>query len=80
MDEILQEVVDRAYEAARLGRNGAQPCRERLSAEMLTHLEGTGDAMRLVDTDGQIRWSATPNLCQRLTDLELDAEADLENI
>jgi hypothetical protein len=80
MDEILHEVADRAYEATRLGRNGAPPCRERLSAEVLSHLEDTGDAMRFVDTNGQMAWKATPQLRNYLTDLQLDAEADLEDV
>jgi hypothetical protein len=33
-----------------------------------------------VDTDGRIAWKATPNLCQYVKDLELDADDDLEDI
>jgi NADH-quinone oxidoreductase subunit B len=42
--------------------------------------EASGDAMRFVDTDGRIAWKATPNLCQHLKDLELDADDDLEDV
>ena len=47
---------------------------------MLIELEVTGDAMRFVDAHGQIAWKATPNLCQFLKDVELDAQDDLEDI
>jgi hypothetical protein len=77
MDEILQEVADQAYETARLGRNGVHPTRDLVSAEMLAELEAAGDAMRYANSRGRIAWKATPNLCQYLKDLELDAKADL---
>jgi hypothetical protein len=47
---------------------------------MLAQLEARGDAMRFGDTNGQIAWKATPNLCQYLMDVELDAQGDLEDI
>ena len=80
MDGILNEYADQAYEAARLRRNGVRSIRDRVSAEMLIELEATGDAMRFVNGKGQIAWKATPSLCQYLMDLQLDAEADLEDI
>ena len=80
MDEILQEVADRAYEAAHLGRNGVHPTRDLVSAEMLAELEAAGDAMRFVNGSGRVAWKATPSLCQYLMDLELDAQEDLEDI
>ena len=78
MDKILTEYADQAYETARLGRNGVQPTRDRVSAEMLAELEAAGDAMRYVDRPRQIAWKATPQLRDYLMDLQLDAEADLE--
>ncbi len=80
MDEILQEVADRAYEAAHLGRNGVHPTRDLVSAEMLAELEAAGDAMRYANSRGRIAWKATPNLRQYLQDLQLDSEDDLEDI
>jgi hypothetical protein len=80
MDKILQEIAYQAYETSRLGRNGAHATCDRVFAGVLAKLEACGDAMRLVDADGQIRWKATPNLCQYLMDLELDAQADLGDI
>ena len=79
MDKILREYADQAYEAARLGRNGVHTTRDRVSAEMLAELEAAGDAMRYVNSRGQIAWKATPQLRDYLMDLQLDAEADLED-
>ena len=80
MDQILTEYADQAYETARLRRNGVHTARDRVSAEMLAELEATGDAMRYVNSDGQIAWKATPRLRNYLMDLQLDAEADLEEV
>ena len=79
MDKILTECADQAFETARLRRNGVHTARL-VSAEMLAELEATGEAMRYLNSDGQIAWKATPSLCQNLMDLRLDAEADLEDI
>jgi len=59
MDEILQEVADRAYELARLGRNGVLPARDVVFAKMLAELDAAGDAMRYVNSRSQIAWKAT---------------------
>ena len=78
MDEILQDIVDQAYDVARLGRNGDLPDPDLVSAEVLTELEVAGDAMRYVDSGGRIAWKATPSLRGYLLDLQLDAEAEFE--
>jgi hypothetical protein len=44
---------------------------------MLADFEAVGDAMRHVNSRGQIEWKATPQLRNYLVDLQLDAEADL---
>jgi hypothetical protein len=80
MDKILRDLVDQAPEAARLRRNGVHSTRDLVFSEMVAQLEAAGDAMRFVDGNGRIAWRATPNLCQYLNDLELDAEDDLEVI
>ena len=77
MDKILRECADQAYETAHLGRNGLHPARNRVSAEMLFELEAAGDAMRYVNSHGQIAWKATRQLRSYLMDLQLDSEADL---
>ena len=77
MDQILREYADQAYETARLGRNGVHPSRGRVSAEVLAELEAAGDAMRYINSHGQIAWKAAPQLHDYLLDLQFDAEADL---
>jgi hypothetical protein len=78
IDKILTEYADRAYEIARLRRNGVHTSRDWVSAEILAELEAIGDAMRYLNSDGQIAWKATPRLRNYLMDLQLDAEAELE--
>jgi hypothetical protein len=80
MDKILTEYADQAYETTRLRRNGVQTARELVSATMLAELEAIGDAMRYLNSDGQIAWKATPQLRNYLVDLQLDVEDDLEDI
>jgi hypothetical protein len=77
MDTILQEIVDQAYDLARLGRIGDFEDRELIFAKVLAELEVTGDAMRYVNSGGQIAWKATPRLQNYLLDLQRDAEAEL---
>jgi hypothetical protein len=78
MDEILQDIVDQAYDVARLGRNGDSPDPDLVSANVLSELELAGDAMRYVDSAGRIAWQATPSLRNNLLDLQRDAEAEFE--
>jgi hypothetical protein len=78
LDRILTEYAHQAYETVRLRRNSLHTARELVSAKMLAELEAAGDVMRYVNSHGQIAWKATPRLRDYLTDLLLDAEADLE--
>jgi len=79
MDKILREIVEQAYEEARLGRIGSFPDRDRVFAEVLAELESEGDAMRYLDGKGRVCWKATPELKYYLLDLQRDAEADLDD-
>jgi hypothetical protein len=54
MDTILQEIVDQAYGSACLGRTGDLPDPDMVSAKVLAELEVDGDAMRYVNSEGQI--------------------------
>jgi hypothetical protein len=78
MDKILTEYTDQAYETAHLGRNGVRTTHDLVLSATLAELEATGDAMRYVNSHAQIAWKATPQLRNYLMDLQLDAEADLE--
>jgi hypothetical protein len=80
LDRTLREYVDQAFVAARLRRNGVHSTRDLAFSEMLAQLEASGYAMRYVNSHGRIGWNATPSLRQYLTDLELDAQGDLEDI
>ena len=79
MDQILAEYADQAVETARLGRNGVCTTCDLVSVTMLAEFEAIGDAMRYVNSHGRIAWKATPRLHDYLMDLQLDAEADLED-
>ena len=79
MDKILQEIVEQAYEEARLRRIGDFPGRDLVFVEVLEALESDGDAMRYLNSAGRIAWKATPDLRDYLNDLQLDAEADFED-
>ena len=79
MHKIVRELVEEAWEWARIGRDRDFMDRERVFAEALIELESEGNAMRFVDRKGRICWKATPDLRDYLNDLKLDAEADLED-
>jgi hypothetical protein len=77
VDKIIREQVEESWEWARIGRSQDSVDRDQVFAEALCELETQGDAMRYVDSKGRIAWKATPDLRDYLTDLRLDAEADL---
>ena len=54
--------------------------RERVSAEMLAELDAAGDAMRYVNSPWSNCVEGNTGLRDYLMDLQLDAEADLEDI
>ena len=79
MDKILREIVGQAYEEDRPGRSRSFLDREFFYSKLLSDLESDGDAMRYLNSRGQIAWKATPSLRDFLNDLQVDAEADLED-
>ena len=52
MDKILREIVEQAYEEARLGRDRDFVDKNRVFSEALAELESEGDAMRYLDSKG----------------------------
>jgi len=79
MDSIIRELVEESWEWARIGRDRDPMDKSRVFSETLADLESSGDAMRYLNSKGQIAWKATPGLRDYLNDLKLDAEADLEH-
>jgi hypothetical protein len=76
MDKILRDYVERIFEEVRLGRGSVLVDRNGAFFEILAELENGGDAMRYLNSKGQIAWKATPRLHDYLLDLQLDAEAE----
>lgn len=79
MDKIIRELVEEAWESARLVRDREFVDKDRVFSEALIDLESQGAAMRYLDANGRVCWKATPDLRDYLNDLKLDAEADLED-
>lgn len=78
LDKILRECVEQAYEGARLGRGDDIQGRDGAFCRVLEDLEISGDAMRYLNSKGQVAWKATPQLHDYMQDLRLDAEAEFE--
>jgi hypothetical protein len=79
MDKIIRELVEEAWEWARLGRDRDFVDKDRVFSEALIQLESQGDAVRFLDRNGRLAWKASPDLRDHLRNLRLDAEADLED-
>jgi hypothetical protein len=79
MDRIVRELVEEAWEWARLGRDRDFVDKNRVFSEALAEFEASGDALRYLDSKGRIAWKTTPDLRDYLNDLKLDAEADFEH-
>jgi hypothetical protein len=74
MTKILRFWVDVEYERNRNDRSGRP--RAELLAQILRKFEEAGEAMRYVNTNGQIAWKATPGMLARLADAEQEARDD----
>jgi hypothetical protein len=74
MSRILRFWVDVEYEAVK----NLDPNRRKsdLIAQILREFEEAGDAMRYVDTKGEIARKATPRMLSRLADAEQEARDD----
>jgi hypothetical protein len=66
--------VDVEYERTKNGRLGRS--RTGLLAKILRKFEEAGDAMRYLNTKGEIAWKATPEMLARLADAEQEARDD----
>jgi hypothetical protein len=75
MSRILRFWVDVEYEAVK-DEPGVLPKSE-LIVQILREFEDAGDAMRHLNTKGEIAWKATPRMLTRLADAEQEARDDL---
>jgi uncharacterized protein with HEPN domain len=80
MDKIVRELVEEVCEWTHLGRDRDFVDRDRVFSDVLFQMESEGDAMRYVNSHGEIAWKATSRLRNYLMDLQLDAETDLEEV
>ena len=78
MDKTLRFWVECEYESKK-SEDTNLPKAE-LIAEILRDFELHGDAMRFLNTKGQIAWKASPVMLSRLRDLQRDAEEDLADL
>jgi hypothetical protein len=74
MTKVLRFWVDVEYERV---RNHQPTCRRtELLAQILRKFEEAGEAMRHLNTKGEIAWKATPEMLSRLADTEQEARDD----
>jgi hypothetical protein len=75
MDKALQFWVDVALE--HIKSDHANRTKRQLVAQILRKYEKRGDALRRLNTQGEIVWKASPRFMTMLADAERDAEDDL---
>jgi ubiquinone biosynthesis protein UbiJ len=75
MDNTLLFWVDAAYEHIKSANS--QLSKRQLVAQILRKYEQRGDALRRLNTQGEIVWKASPRFLTMLTDAERDARDDL---
>jgi predicted transcriptional regulator len=78
MDTTLRFWVDCSYEDRKY--KTANRTRAELIAEILHDYERSGDAMRYLNTKGQIAWKASPSMLSRLADAEREVQDDMEGL
>jgi hypothetical protein len=77
MTKILRFWVDVEYERMKNHTTGRP--RTDLIAQILGRFEEAGEAMRYLNTKGEIAWKATPGMLSRLADAEQEARDDWED-
>jgi hypothetical protein len=74
MTKVLRFWVDVEY--GRIKNHHPVRSRTELMAQILRKFEEAGDAMRYLNTRGEIAWKATPGMLMRLADAEQEARDD----
>jgi hypothetical protein len=77
MSRVLRFWVDVEFE--RIKNHAIGRSRTELIARILREFEEAGDAMRHLNTMGEIAWKATPGMLSRLADAEQEAIDDMED-
>jgi hypothetical protein len=77
MTKVLRFWVDVEYQRIKNYRPGCT--RTKLIAEILRKFEESGEAMRYLDTKGEIAWKASPGMLSRLADAEQEAIDEMED-
>ena len=77
MTRVLRFWVD--VECDRIKKHRPGCARIELLAQILRKFEEVGEAMRYVDSKGEIAWKATPGMLSRLADAEREAIDDLDD-
>jgi hypothetical protein len=77
MTKVLRVWVDVEYE--RIKNHASCRPRTELIPQILRKFEEAGDAMRYVNTKGEIAWKATPGMLSRLADAEQEAIDDMDD-
>jgi hypothetical protein len=75
MTKVLRFWVDVKY--GRIKDHSSDRPRTELIAQILGKFEEAGDAMRYLNSKGEIAWKATPGMLSRLADAEQEARDDL---
>jgi hypothetical protein len=74
MTKVLRFWVDVEYERTKNHASGRG--RNELIAQILRKFEEAGEAMRYLNTKGEVAWKATPGMLSRLADAEQEARDD----
>jgi hypothetical protein len=77
MTKVLRFWVDVEYE--RIKNHAIGRSRAELRTQILGKFEEAGDAMRYLNTKGEIAWKATPGMLSRLADAEQEAIDDMDD-
>ena len=78
IEKTLRFWIECEYESRK--SKGTNLPKAELIAEILREHEQQGDAMRFLNSQGQIVWKASPVMLSRLRDLQRDAEEDLADL
>ena len=74
MTKVLRFWVDVEFEGIK--NHASEHIRTELIAQILRKFEEAGEAMRYLNTKGEIAWKATPGMLMRLADAEQEARDD----